>query len=112
MRQGKRTQLEGVGDRLKAWRRSAGIRGFKLAEILRVSKSVVSDIENDKSLPSSETLAALHLYTSLNIGYLLTGKQEPLNGKPSNGGLKQVFVLTLNDDIDEILVRRNPRKKD
>ena len=34
----------------------------------------LSDLENDKSLPSATTLANLSIYTDLNIYWLLTGK--------------------------------------
>ena len=47
---------------------------MQLSRLIKVSQGSLSDLENDKSLPSATTLANLSIYTDLNIYWLLTGK--------------------------------------
>ena len=47
---------------------------MELSEKIQVSQGSLSDLENDKSLPSATTLANLSLKTDLNIYWLLTGR--------------------------------------
>jgi transcriptional regulator with XRE-family HTH domain len=47
---------------------------MQLFRLIKVSQGSLSDLENDKSLPSATTLANLSIYTDLNIYWLLTGK--------------------------------------
>lgn len=63
-----------TGKRLKAWRKSVPLKLMQLSALIKVSQGSLSDLENDKSLPSATTLANLSTYTDLNIYWLLTGK--------------------------------------
>lgn len=80
--------METVGKRLKAWRKSMPLTLQELSHKVRVSPGSLSDLENDKSKPSAKTLANLNVHFSLNIGWLLTGKESlpdehhPLEEKP------------------------------
>ena len=47
---------------------------MQLSRLIKVSQGSLSDLENDKSLPSATTLSNLSNYTDLNIYWLLTGK--------------------------------------
>jgi transcriptional regulator with XRE-family HTH domain len=51
---------------------------MELSRLIKVSQGSLSDLENDKSLPSATTLANLSLYTDLNIYWLLNGR-GPVN---------------------------------
>ena len=42
--------------------------------MIKVSQGSLSDLENDKSLPSATTLSNLSIYTDLNIYWLLNGR--------------------------------------
>ena len=66
--------IEGVGSRLKKWRQSTNLKGFQLAEMIHISQGSLSEIENNKSLPSAETIAKLYKYTRVNIFWLLINK--------------------------------------
>jgi len=66
--------IEGVGSRLKKWRQSENLKGYELAEIIHISQGSLSEIENNKSLPSAETIAKLYKYTKVNIFWLLINK--------------------------------------
>ncbi|MCH8933080.1 MAG: helix-turn-helix transcriptional regulator [Nitrospinae bacterium] len=45
-----------------------------VAALIRVSQGSLSDLENDKSLPSATTLTGLCQKTDMNICWLLTGE--------------------------------------
>ena len=64
--------IEGVGSRLRQWRNSKNLKGYELAEMIHISQGSLSEIENNKTLPSAETLTKLHKYCKINIVWLLT----------------------------------------
>ena len=66
--------LKTTGQRLRAWRKSVPLKLMELSGKIQVSQGSLSDLENDKSLPSATTLANLSIHTDLNIYWLLTGK--------------------------------------
>lgn len=63
-----------LGSRLRQWRKTLPLKSFELAKLIKVSQGSLSDIENNKSLPSADTIAKLYQHTDLNIIWLLTGK--------------------------------------
>lgn len=62
-----------LGDRLRRWRKSIPMKSFELAKLIHISQGSLSDIENNKSLPSADTLAKLYQKTDINIVWLLVG---------------------------------------
>ncbi len=63
-----------LGSRLLQWRKALPLKSFELAKLIRISQGSLSDIENNKSLPSADTIAKLYQHTDLNIIWLLTGR--------------------------------------
>ena len=63
-----------LGSRLRQWRKALPLKSFELAKLIRISQGSLSDIENNKSLPSADTIAKLYQHTDLNIIWLLTGR--------------------------------------
>jgi len=63
-----------VGGRLKYWRKVSRLRLVDVATLIRVSQGSLSDLENDKSLPSAATLTGLCQKTDMNLYWLLTGE--------------------------------------
>lgn len=63
-----------VGGRLKYWRKVSRLRLVDVAAIIQVSQGSLSDLENDKSLPSATTLTGLCQKTDMNLYWLLTGE--------------------------------------
>ena len=63
-----------VGGRLKYWRKVSALRLVDVAALIRVSQGSLSELENDKYLPSATTLNGLCQKTDLNIRWLLTGE--------------------------------------
>jgi transcriptional regulator with XRE-family HTH domain len=66
-------EQKSTGTRLRAWRKSVPLKLMQLSKLIKVSQGSLSDLENDKSMPSATTLANLSTYTDLNIFWLLTG---------------------------------------
>lgn len=66
--------IGGVGTRIRQWRKTTPLKGYELAQVLKISQGSLSDIENNKSLPSADTIAKFHANTNINILWLLTGK--------------------------------------
>lgn len=65
-----------LGTRLRRWRQSTGMRAYTLAKQIKLSQGSISDIENNNSHPSANTLTKLHRLTQINILWLLTGRGE------------------------------------
>ncbi len=80
---GSSPKIDSVGARLRMWRHSNMLRLVDLAELIGVSQGSLSDLENDKSLPSAGTLTGLCIRTDLNIYWLLTGT-GPITVKDRN----------------------------
>ena len=99
-------RLAKVGDRIRQWRQEEGLKIFQLAEKINVSQGSLSDIENNKSLPSAETLASISLNTSLDANYVLTGQYLVKNEK-----LEKLDALEfpLDEHTSKILVYISPK---
>ncbi len=63
-----------LGTRLRQWRKQLPLKSFELAKLIKISQGSLSDIENNKSLPSADTITKLYQYSDLNIIWLLLGK--------------------------------------
>ncbi len=61
-----------LGTRLKKWRALNNLKGCELASALGISQGSLSEIENNKTHPSANTLALMYLRTNINIIWLLT----------------------------------------
>ncbi len=75
-----------VGKRLKSWRKHSMFKLVELSKKIRVSQGSLSDLENDKSLPSTTTLANLCMFSNININWLLTGRGPMIRQEPEHGG--------------------------
>lgn len=66
--------LPTVGKRLRTWRKSCSYKLVEFSKKIGVSQGSLSDLENDKSLPSATTLTNLIIHTDVDLVWLLTGK--------------------------------------
>ncbi|OGW20852.1 MAG: hypothetical protein A3K09_00350 [Nitrospinae bacterium RIFCSPLOWO2_12_FULL_47_7] len=82
MQEKKHGAAKDLGGRLREWRRSMHLKGYELAKMIHISQGSMSDIENNNSLPSADTVAKLYQHTQINIIWLLTGK-GPMNRNKS-----------------------------
>lgn len=104
-------KITNLGSRLRAWRKSIPLKAYQLAKLIKISQGSLSDIENNKSLPSADTIYKLWKLTEINVGWLLSGKEEGLRSigegaaeKPD----KEPMIVTLNSFETEVLIRYTP----
>ncbi len=69
-----------VGKRMRTFRKSTGLNVAGFAKKIRIGLGTLSELENGISAPSAQTLANLHLYTEINIAWLLTNKGNMIRG--------------------------------
>ncbi len=102
-----------LGDRIREFREARKWTQDKLAEETGLSKSFISEIENDKRTPSADNVLKISNALTVSLDYLLkgeTGKQEkerepvqiparcPLPPKKSTG-LIEIFSRCLTRTI-------------
>ena len=98
-----------VGGRLKYWRKVSTLRLVDVAALIRVSQGSLSDLENDKSLPSATTLTGLCQKTDMNICWLLTGegsmvsKEERL--KTESSSVRDLMGWMQDNDFRKTVVK-------
>jgi len=78
----------GIGGRFRIWRKGQGYKAYKVCEMIKelggaLSQGSLSDIENEKSDPSAETLRSWYLLPEIDLIYILTGlKNQPTFRSP------------------------------
>lgn len=85
-------KIIGIGPRIRQWRKKAGMKSFELAEKLNVSQSALSEVENDKTNPSTGTIVAFIKYTDINIHWMLTGVELAID----DGGISEEAKVTID----------------
>lgn len=63
-----------VGQRLRHFRKAQNLKLIELAEIIGISHGSLSQIETEKTKPSSDTIESLFKNTNINLGWLLSGE--------------------------------------
>jgi len=98
--------LPGLGTRLREWRKVAGLKSFELARLIKISQGSLSDIENNKSFPSANTLAGIRKLTDMDMDYLFFG--ETLNKKVKAGPQygEEVMSVQVKEPGTYALVRK------
>ena len=71
-------RLTGIGKQLRHLRRAEDYTQQELAERLHVSKSAISAYEQDRKVPSLETLIQLATYFNVSVDYLLGVEQDTM----------------------------------
>ena len=67
-----------------------------MAKLIKISQGSLSDIENNKSLPSADTISKLYLYSDLNILWLLLGKGPMTRDRSAASGLDDEALIQEN----------------
>lgn len=107
-------QADNLGGRLRSFRRMEKLTGVQLSKIIGISQGSLSDIETNKTTPSTKTLEGLIRNTDINIEWLITGegaikRKSQLDSKPVT---KRKFDIL--DETEEWLseeVRKNPKNE-
>jgi transcriptional regulator with XRE-family HTH domain len=87
-----------IGERIKAYRKSMGLKVVEFAKLAEISQGSLSGIENLKTKPSSDTIEAIVRNTDINPIWLLTGKGAM--GRTSQAEIAK----TLNALVDQELL--------
>ena len=71
-----RIAITGIGPRIRKWRKTLPIpmKAYQLAKLIKISQGSLSDIENNKSDPSANTIVNLLTLTDIDWCWVLTGK--------------------------------------
>ncbi len=68
------------------------MKSYELAKLISISQGSLSDIENNKSLPSADTISKIYLSTNISIVWLLTGRGAMKKGSITGEGLDTSFA--------------------
>lgn len=66
-----------IGARIREYRQSKGVKVADFAKQIGISQGSLSDIENGKTKPAAETIAAIVRNTDIDATWLLTGEGKP-----------------------------------
>ena len=103
---GSKIEFEGMGRRIRNWRKDQDMKGYDLARKLKISGGSLSEIENGKSLPSALTLVSLHQNTDLDVGYVLTGQ---VTSKKAVNEVPRVLVVEVDGDVDHVILKQKKK---
>ena len=84
----------GIGHRLKEYRKIKRILTItSFSEIIGISQGSLSDIENEKTFPSADTLQKIVRNTDINVQWLLTGEGSIIIGAITGEEEKSISTL-------------------
>ncbi len=92
-----------VGSRLREYRKHKKIMAKTIASLIGISQGSLSDIENGKTKPSSDTLASIVRHTDINPAWLLTGEGPMMRGeiKEELDGVSKLILESMRDMDEE-----------
>lgn len=100
-------KIPGLGKRIRRWRKEKKkIKSYELARLLDISQGSLSDIENEKSLPSAGTIKAFHEKTDMDIIWLLTGTPANWEDRPPMVLGDKPLVITIDKNVTDIEIKR------
>ncbi|MEJ2725422.1 MAG: helix-turn-helix transcriptional regulator [Deltaproteobacteria bacterium] len=108
------------GSRLRSFRKSMGKNVTEFSKLIGISQASLSDIENNKTKTSSETLSKLIWNTDIDIKWLLTGLPGKLEEEatvfgggrsPLDSDLLRGIIEVLEDMLAEKHLELTPAKK-
>ena len=105
MKNNTKSKITLAGTRIRQWRKTIPLKGYKLAEILKISQGSLSDIENNKSLPSADTIAKFHINTNINILWLLTGKGAMTKDVASVAESQDIGTHDIDNDLEVLIAK-------
>lgn len=98
--------MASIGARIKKARKMRGLTQTDIKNSAGISSGNLSDIENDKSLPSSSALISLSRELDVSIDWILTGKEyqpkKTVNESIPAGGielLSKFYRLSENEQL-------------
>ena len=70
-----------IGERFCAFRKRLGMTQAEIADKIKASRSFLSQVESDLSIPGGEMLMLVNQHFGLNVNWLLTGEGEMFRNK-------------------------------
>jgi len=70
---GEKIIIRNVGSRIRQWRKEQKLNATKFSKIIKISQGSLSEIENNKTCPSLNTVAKINRYTGADINWLIFG---------------------------------------
>jgi len=98
MQEGNSSVVQDLGNRLREWRRSIPLKSYDLAKLISISQGSLSDIENNKSLPSADTRATILTNTNINLTWLLIGQGAMKKAERTGDGLDASYAY---EEVEE-----------
>ena len=105
MKKDSKNKVTLAGTRIRQWRKTIPLKGYKLAEILKISQGSLSDIENNNSLPSADTIAKFLINTNINISWLLTGKGAMTRDVASLTDRQEMGTHEIDSDLEVLIAK-------
>ncbi len=99
-------KTDSIGKKIKSLRENSGLEAQKLASELSVGKSTLSNWENDRRTPDTDTLIKIANYFEVSVDYLLGRTDERNLNKEKiklDESVKTIAAHRINphDDISE-----------
>ncbi len=102
----------GIGKRIKKYRLHKKLKGTELSKIINISQSALSEIENENTKPSSDTIISFVKNTDINPYWLLKGEGEIEEVSKSRRQelLKETIQIVEEISIEKKLSLQPPKK--
>ncbi len=110
----KGTKMENIGSRIKDLRRRNSLSLTKLAKSIGISPGNLSDIENNKNMPSTKAAILISEHFKVSLDWLLTGKGEMFlsdNKEPQEKRIDNSELINLRRRYDQLEKVCNDLKK-
>ncbi|WP_432663193.1 helix-turn-helix transcriptional regulator [Wukongibacter baidiensis] len=84
--------MKSIGERIKHLRKTNNLTQKEFAKLINLSQGRLSELEKDKTKPSSETLISIYQQFKISINWLLTGEKIELES--TNDDLKEYIQIS------------------
>ncbi len=96
-----------VGERIRIWRKKSGLTLKDVSEKIKISQGSLSDIENNNSYPSFDTIQSFCLHTTINLEWLVSGigkmfdenKSAPATGVEKKINVDDSYTFPISSDV-------------
>lgn len=101
-----------IGERIRAYRQNRGIKVAEFATLIGISQGSLSDIENQKTKPSSETIESLVRNTDIDARWLLVGEgAAPEQNRLDSKTQEVISIMMRSDEKVKANILRDAKKE-
>ena len=91
-----------IGQRIKKYRKSKGLKLREFAKLIGIAQGTLSDIENNKYIPSGDTLSKIVRETDINPSWLLIGQGGMVIGEIEEAEQLRQELAHLKEELKKI----------